>query len=108
MPNMDGTGPHGRRGRGVGRPKKRRLLDFQARITHFKPVGIPVKELESVVLTTDEIQAIKDHDLEGLDHLSAAAKMGVSQPTFGRILNKAYYKIADALTHGKAIKIEEK
>jgi uncharacterized protein len=48
--------------------------------------------LEEVVLEADELEAIKLHDVDGLDHVEAAGKMGVSQPTFGRILNGAYKK----------------
>jgi len=33
--------------------------------------------------------------------------MNVSQPTFGRILDKAYKKIATAIIKGKAIKISQ-
>ena len=53
-----------------------------------------------------ELEAIKLHDLDGLDQTQAALKMGVSQPTFARILDKAYKAIAEALIKGKAIRIE--
>jgi predicted DNA-binding protein (UPF0251 family) len=42
----------------------------------------------------------------GLYHEDAARAMNISRPTFGRILQSANYKIADALTHGKAIVFE--
>ena len=32
--------------------------------------------------------------------------MGVSRATFGRILGRARTKVADALVHGKAIRID--
>jgi predicted DNA-binding protein (UPF0251 family) len=61
-----------------------------------------------VVLEHDEIEALKLHDVDGLDQIGAAKKMKISQPTFGRILDSAYKKIADALIKGKAIRIEER
>jgi predicted DNA-binding protein (UPF0251 family) len=53
----------------------------------------------------DELEALKLHDVDGFDQITAAKMMEVSQPTFGRILNKAYKKIATAIIKGKAIKI---
>jgi predicted DNA-binding protein (UPF0251 family) len=55
----------------------------------------------------DELEALKLHDVDGLEHVQAAKKMKISQPTFGRILDNAYKKLADALIKGKAIRIEE-
>ena len=61
--------------------------------------------LEEEELFADELEALKLHDVDGLDQTEAAKKMKVSQPTFGRILDKAYKKIAVAIIKGKAIKI---
>jgi predicted DNA-binding protein (UPF0251 family) len=72
---------------------------------YFKPRGIPLSELEEVELLSDELEALKLHDVDGFDQIEAAQKMKVSQPTFGRILDKAYKKIAEAIIGGKAIKI---
>ena len=47
-------------------------------------------------------------DVDGLEQTKAAEKMKISQPTFARILDSAYKKIADALIKGKAIRIEQK
>ncbi len=44
--------------------------------------------------------------LTTLNQTEAADKMKISQPTFNRILNSAYTKIADGLIHGKAIRLE--
>jgi predicted DNA-binding protein (UPF0251 family) len=62
--------------------------------------------LEEVVISIDEYEAIRLKDLEGLQQEEAAAKMGISQPTFYRLLTSARKKIAAALVMGKAIKIE--
>jgi uncharacterized protein len=72
----------------------------------FKPAGIPTRELEVVTMTLDEFESLRLADLEGLYHEAGAERMGVSRPTFGRILEVARRKVAEALTGGKALKIE--
>ena len=71
----------------------------------FKPCGIPSKNLKTVTLTKDELEAIRLADLEGLYHEVAALQMEISRPTFGRILSLARAKIADALLNSKAIEL---
>jgi len=72
----------------------------------FKPAGIPLRGLEEVVMTLDEFEALRLADLEGLYHEEAAARMRVSRATFSRIVEAAHGKVADALVHGKALRIE--
>jgi predicted DNA-binding protein (UPF0251 family) len=73
---------------------------------YFKPRGIPLSMLEEVILTVDEFEAIRLADLENLYQEQAAEKMNVSRQTFGRIIDSAHKKVADALVKGKALKIE--
>ena len=103
MPNMDGTGP---RGPGMGRPRRCRRVGHRPDVTFFKPAGKRMVELDEVGLTVDELEAVRLKDLEGLEQEEAANKMGISQPTFHRLILAARKKIADALVKGKAIKIE--
>lgn len=63
-------------------------------------------EVEEVVLALDEFEAIRLADLDGLYQEKAAAEMGVSRPTFSRIIEAAHRKVADALVHGKVLRIE--
>jgi predicted DNA-binding protein (UPF0251 family) len=72
----------------------------------FKPSGIPARFLEEIVLTLDEFEALRLADLNGLYHEQAAASMNVSRPTFGRIIDTARRKTAEALILGKALRIE--
>ncbi len=88
------------------RPRICRRVGAEPDVTYFKPAGIPVKELDEIVLTVDELEALRLKDLLGLDQEKAARKMGISQPTFFRLLDSAHKKVADAITIGKAIKIE--
>jgi len=89
-----------------GRPPRCRRVSFVPDATFFKPAGIPMRMLEEVTLSVDEAEAIRLKDLEGLEQEEGADKMGISRPTFQRILVSARQKMADALLNGKAIKIE--
>ena len=90
------------------RPKIPRCVRFNPDVYYFKPQGIPLRMLEEVVLRADELEALKLYDVDGLEQTKAAEEMKISQPTFARILDCAYKKIADALVKGKAIRIEAK
>jgi predicted DNA-binding protein (UPF0251 family) len=72
----------------------------------FKPQGIPIAQLENVLLNLDELETIRLADFEGLYHERTAGQMNISRATFGRILESARRKITDAILNGKAIKIE--
>ena len=61
---------------------------------------------EEVVLTVDECEAIRLADFDGLYQEQAAERMNVSRQTFGRIIESAHKKVAEALLKGKALKIE--
>ncbi len=89
------------------RPKIPRRLRFDPNVLYFKPRGIPLRILDEVELLPDEVEALKLHDVDNLDQINSAQKMNVSQPTFARILNRAYKKIADAVINGKAIRLSE-
>jgi len=59
--------------------------------------------IEEVVVSVDELEAIRLADFEGLYQAEAAEKMQVSRQTFGRILESAHKKIAGALVEGKSM-----
>jgi predicted DNA-binding protein (UPF0251 family) len=65
-----------------------------------------LSSLETLTLTLDEFEAIRLADLEGLYHERAADEMNVSRQTFGRIIESARKKIAEALIGGKALEIK--
>ena len=88
------------------RPKKRRRVEFIPEVVYFKPRGVSLSQLNEVVLTVDELEAIRLVDKEGLGQVKAAKKMKISQPTLARALSSVRQKVADGLTGGKAIKIE--
>ena len=88
------------------RPLKCRRVAFLPNVTYFKPAGILLRALEEVQLSVEEAEAIRLKDLEGLEQEEGAERMNISRPTFQRILTSARQKMADALLHGKAIRIE--
>lgn len=88
------------------RPVNCRRVAYLPKADYFKPRGMPLSALEQVILTVDELEAIRLADFEGLYQADAAKKMNVSRQTLGRILLCAHKKIADALVNGKALKIE--
>jgi predicted DNA-binding protein (UPF0251 family) len=75
-------------------------------VTFFKPAGIPLRELEEVCLSVEELEAIRLKDIEDLEQEQCAEKMNISRTTFARILDTARKKMAEALINGKAIRIE--
>ncbi len=88
------------------RPRQPRTVRGMPKVTYFKPAGLPLRELEEVIITIEEAEALRLADLEGLYQEAAAEKMNVSRQTFGRIIASARKKTADALLNGKAIRIE--
>jgi len=54
----------------------------------------------------DELETIRLADFEGLYHEQAAEQMNISRSTFGRILDSARRKVADAIINGKALNIK--
>jgi predicted DNA-binding protein (UPF0251 family) len=62
--------------------------------------------VSQIRMTLDEFEAIRLSDLERLLQEKAAARMGVSRPTFGRILLAGRRKLAEALVLGRALRIE--
>ncbi len=88
------------------RPKKCRSVKCKVNAYYFKPRGIPLVDLEDIVLGFDELEAIRLADHRGLYHDKAAVEMNVSRATFGRILKQGRKKVAEALIMGKALKID--
>ena len=88
------------------RPKRPRKVGFLPEVTYFKPQGVPLSHLEEMTLEVDELEAIRLCDLENLEQVEAAEKMGISQSTFQRILKRARKKIAQGLVLGRAIAVK--
>lgn len=71
----------------------------------YKPFGVPMRELESVVMSVEEYEALRLADYENLTHKEASVRMNISRPTFTRLYDKARKNVAKAFVEGKAILI---
>jgi len=87
------------------RPRLCRRIRFNPNVTYFKPQGVPMRFLDVVELTTEEVEALRLKNRKDLKQVECAKRMKTSQSTFQRILSSAYEKVTDALVEGKAIKI---
>lgn len=94
-------GRHGAR----GRPRSPRRIGFTPHVYFFKPQGIPLRKLETEILSKEELEAVRLKNMDGFHQGECARKMGVSQSTFQRILTAANKKIATALVKGRVIRI---
>lgn len=91
-----------------GRPRLRRNLGFDPQVLYFKPQGIPISQLEEIILSHEELEALRLKNIENMDQAECAEKMETSPATLQRILSNAYRKISKALVEGQAIRIEKK
>ena len=87
-----------------GSYRKRRISE-PPEFNRFKPAGIPSRQLQSVLMTVDEYEAIRLADYRQLEHLEASEKMAISRPTFTRLIESARHKVAQALIDGKELMI---
>ncbi|HOW27239.1 MAG TPA: DUF134 domain-containing protein [Elusimicrobiota bacterium] len=90
------------------RPKKCRRVCCRLNATYYKPNGIPLDELDEIVLEIDELEAVRLADWETLYQEDAARRMRISRQTFGRIVESARRKIAGAILKGNALKIQRR
>lgn len=81
-------------------------MEFLPPVTYYKPAGVPLRELDEVILAVEEFEALRLKDMDGLEQVQCAERMGIARTTFQRILYAARYKVAEALVDGKAIRIE--
>lgn len=88
------------------RPYCKRYVGWQPNTVLFKPAGIPAGEMEWIVLSLDEVEALRLADLNGHYQEQAAGQMKISRATFARIVESARRKVADALVHGQALHIQ--
>ncbi len=88
------------------RPKKTRWVTCEPGERCFRPQCRSESELEGVILSLDEFEAMRLSYLEGYDQGKIAKQMKIHQSTISRILASAHKKVTDALVNMKAIRIE--
>lgn len=62
--------------------------------------------LKELTIKEDELEALRLADVKGLDQVTAAGRMRISQSTFARILASARHKLAKAVVSGMAIHLD--
>ena len=87
----------------MARPQKERVICAMPSLRRFCADTTP--ESECVILTLDEYEALRLHDLEHLEQSQVASQMLISRPTVASLLNSAHQKIADVLVNGKTLEI---
>ena len=88
------------------RPRKHRVVESEPMFNVFKPAQVPLSQLEEIILTVEQLEAIRLKDIEGLEQEACAQLMHISRPTFQRVLTRARAAVARALVEGKALRIE--
>ena len=90
----------------MGRCKKHRRCRFLDNEQVFKPVGIPIWQVQMVELEPDEIEAMRLCDIENRNQIEAAEIMHISRGTVQRLLLSGRYKLMEAMLNSKAIKLK--
>jgi predicted DNA-binding protein (UPF0251 family)/DNA-directed RNA polymerase subunit RPC12/RpoP len=88
------------------RRKRHRVVSKEPLVSVYKPAGVPAKELDEILISVDEFEAIRLADFKGLSQREACAIMQISQPTFNRTLSSARSKVAEAIVEGFVLRIE--
>ena len=90
----------------MARPKKCRRIFGRAPYSCFKPNGVPTTELPQIELLTEELEALRLADFEGLSQQEGADQMMISRQTFGNIVKQARFKVTSCLVQGKALMLQ--
>ena len=89
-----------------GRCRGRRWIGQLPETTYFRPYGQSQTITNTVIITIEELEALRIVDLEDLTQEEAAAMMGVSRKTLWNDLHRARKKVVNALVSGCVIRIE--
>ncbi|OBU24533.1 DUF134 domain-containing protein [Photobacterium aquimaris] len=89
----------------MARPKIVRKIACRPAYSCFKPNGVPMKQLPRLTLASDELEALRLVDMQGLQQLQAAQQLGVSRQTLGNIIARGRHKVAQALVMGMVLEL---
>ena len=87
----------------MGRRTRRRWVFKPPNNKYF--VGTQPQMENCIILTLAEFEAMRLKHYNNLNQERAADSMGISQPTFSRILDISHQKITQALIEGKYIRV---
>jgi Predicted DNA-binding proteins len=88
------------------RPRKRRRVWHEPKPAIFKPVGVPLHQLQTITLLHEELEALRLVDFEGRYQEEAARRMNISRSTLQRMISEARTKVVRALVEGTSLHIE--
>jgi len=88
----------------MGRDKLKRNLQFKPICKEFKAIGC---NNNTIHLLHEELEALYLMNIKGLYQADSAKAMGVSRPTFARIIKNAREKVTMMLITGSNLKIED-
>lgn len=88
------------------RPVKYRRVCELPDINLFGALNRPIQMKDAIVMSIEEFETIRLIDHEGLMQEECAVRMNVARTTVQRIYVDARKKVADALVHGKVLRIE--
>ncbi len=89
----------------MGREKLKRNIQFKPYCREF--IATTCKSEDTIHLLHEEMEALYLMDNQGLYQAEAAEKMGISRPTFARILKSAREKVSMMLITGANLIIED-
>ncbi len=89
----------------MGRDKIKRNYKFKPKYKEFKAINCD--NCTTIHLLHEEMEALYLMDNLGLYQADAAKVMGISRPTFARIIKSARQKVATFLITGATLKIED-
>lgn len=82
---------------------KKRNITFKPTYFSFGPLNQPPKE--TIPLRDDELEALYLADFKVLYHEDCAHSMGVSRPTFAKLIKQARKKMVEMVMYGKGIEL---
>ena len=85
----------------MARPVRCRRICFEPKYDSFAPYG--AENMEQILLTVDEFEAVRLIDYEKRTHEQCAKQMGISRTTVTEMYEKARTKIADCIVNGKML-----
>ena len=82
---------------------KKRNITFKPTCFSFGPLTQPPKE--TMQLRDDELEALYLADFKALYHEECAQALGVSRPTFAKLIKQARKKMVEMVMYGKGIEL---
>jgi len=87
----------------MGRRTRRRWVSETPNNFYFSEENPKLDDC--VIISVAEFEAMRLKHYMKLDQQRSAERMGISQPTFSRVLDSAHQKITQALIYGKVIQV---